>query len=156
MELSSGEISDIVFRRVVRDDLGDVSLDSNMLSVIMEVDGKTRLGIIAQKVGMEFSDLRKTVSGLMKLKLIEPVADAVQTIDDEFYEFINQQMSIAVGPIAGVLIEEAIEDMGHTPKKFPSYRSAELVDMLARDIKRDEKKNAFKQDMINMIKEKKY
>jgi len=39
MDISSGNILALVFRRVVREDIGEFSLDSNMLRVLMELDG---------------------------------------------------------------------------------------------------------------------
>ncbi|MBW1847184.1 MAG: hypothetical protein JRJ27_08605 [Deltaproteobacteria bacterium] len=51
MDILSGEISSMIFERVVKHDIGDFSLDSQMLSVVTELDGKKSLGIIAKKTG---------------------------------------------------------------------------------------------------------
>jgi hypothetical protein len=58
--------------------------------------------------------------------------------------------------VAEVLIEDAVNDMGYSVEKFPSQRAAELVEMLGRDIHREEKKTAFKQSLVSKIKEKGY
>ena len=47
-------------------------------------------------------------------------------------------------------------DLGYAPERFPTHRAAELVDLLARQIRREEKMTLFKQNMVNMIREKGY
>ena len=56
----------------------------------------------------------------------------------------------------GALIEDEIQDLGFTVMQFPVQRVAELVDKLSREIRREEKKAAFKRNMINKIREKGY
>jgi hypothetical protein len=53
-----------------------------------------------------------------------------------------------------VLIEEECIDLGYDIRRFPAQRVAELIDVLARAIKRKEKTLAFKQKMISKIREK--
>lgn len=156
MDITSGDISDLIFKRIVRDDVGNFSLDSNMLAVLMELDGKKRLEQVAQKTGLNLGTMRNVIAQLQKLNLIEPLQEAAAVIDRDFYDFLNQQMAIAVGPIAEVLIEEVIADMGYDVSRFPAHRSAELIDLLSRDIQREEKKTLFKKNLVEKIKEKKY
>jgi predicted regulator of amino acid metabolism with ACT domain len=58
MDISSGNILALVFRRVVREDIGEFSLDSNMLRVLMELDGKQNLSEIAKKINVDMSAIR--------------------------------------------------------------------------------------------------
>lgn len=156
MDISSGDISALVFRRVVRDDLGEFSLDGQMFSVLMELDGKKNLGAIARKTGQDMARLRGVVSRLLEHNLIEPVEAAITVLDDDFFQHLASELSLALGPIADVLIEDAISDLGLTRERFPSHRAAELIDLLARQIQREQKMAAFTQSMINKIKEKGY
>ena len=71
MDLSSGDISVLVFKPVVRDDLGNFSLDGHMLSVLMALDGKKTLGQIAQQANLNMATIREAVGKLLDLKLIE-------------------------------------------------------------------------------------
>jgi hypothetical protein len=90
------------------------------------------------------------------LNLIEVVEDAIPMLDKNFFEYLNAQLSLATGPIARVLIEDAVADLGHTLARFPSHRSAELVDILSKQIQRDKQRVDFKQNMIKKINEKGY
>lgn len=156
MDLSSAGISTMVFKRLLRDDLGDFSLDQKMLTVFMELDGQKNLGAVARKAGLNMSSMREVISKLLQLKLIEKVEEKILFLDNDFIEFLYGQYSLAVGPIAQVLIEDEIRDLGFTVSQFPTQRVAELVDRLSREIRRDEKKSDFRRNMINKIREKGY
>jgi hypothetical protein len=156
MDLSSGEISTLLFKRQLRDDLGDFSLDRMMLTVFMELDGQTNLGAVAKKVGLNMSSMREVISKLLQLNLIEKVEDQIRILDNDFIEYLFAQFSLAVGPIAQVLIEDEVYDLGFDMSRFPAQQVAELIDRLTREIRREEKKMLFKRNMINKIREKSY
>ena len=156
MDISLDDIFAFVFKPVVRKDLGEFSLNSNMLTVLMDLDGKQNLGDIAQKTGLSKGAMREVASKLWQLKLIEPVEGAISMLDEDFFDYLRAQLSLAVGPIAEVIVDDAIADLNHSPYQFPSHRAAELVDLLAREIQREEKQRTFKQNMVNKIKEKGY
>ena len=153
MNISLNEAYVMVFRRVMGDNLGEFSLNSQMLKVIMELDGQKNLGSIAQKIGMRMGTMRDIVSKLLELHLIEPVKDAVPVLNGDFFEYLNAQLSKAVGPIAEILIEDAVNDLDHTELNFPRCRAAELIDLIARQIQRKDKMEIFKQNMVKKIME---
>jgi len=153
MDLSSGDISAMVFRRVSRDDLGQIALDGHMLNVLMELDGAKSVSVISKKIGFTMSSMRVTISKLLDLKLIEPAEDAVTTLNKDFFDYLDGQLSLAIGPIARVIIEDTVRLFGQGLSKFPSYRAAELVDMLSQEISREDKRVTFQRAMLEKIKE---
>jgi hypothetical protein len=156
MDVTTGDLSALVFKRVPAQNIGEFSLDGRMLSVLMEVDGRQNVAAIAKKLGINMGTIRPVISALLDLKLIEAGEDALSVLDPEFLEVLRGELSLAVGPIAEVLIEDAAADLGYTPERFPSHRAAELVDLLARQIRREDKMTSFKQNMVRMIREKGY
>jgi hypothetical protein len=156
MDISSGDISFMVFRRIIRKDEGEFPVDSRMLSVLMEMDGRKNLGTIGKKTGLDMGTIRQVMAKLLRLKLVEPVESAISVLDQDFLNFLSQQLHLAVGPIAEVLIEDAVADLGYALYQFPSHRAAELVDLLARQIQREEKRTDFEQGMIKKLQEKDY
>ncbi|MGD8764657.1 MAG: hypothetical protein PVG87_20290, partial [Desulfobacteraceae bacterium] len=84
------------------------------------------------------------------------VEGKVLFIDKDFFEYLYLQFSLAVGPVAEVLIEDEVQDLGYDLSQFPTQRIAELIDRLSRNIRREEKKNTFTKNMINKIGEKRY
>jgi hypothetical protein len=156
MDITSGDISALVFKRTVKGDSGELSFDSLMLATFMELDGKNNLAMVARKTGLKMSAVREAVNKLLRLQLIEIVEDAIPMTDGDFLDYLKKELSLAIGPLAEVLIEDAVNDLGYSMARFPQHRAAELVEMLAREIHREEKRTIFLQNMVNKIKEKKY
>ena len=156
MDILSGNISSIVFRQVVKDDLGDVSLDSRLLRVFLAFDGHKTLERVAKETNLDMVAMREIVSRLFTLELVKPANESALSLDKEFIEDLKSELSRALGPIAELLMEEIVAEMGYTLKQFPSSRAAELIHLLAQEIKRDEKRNPFMMNMVNKIKERGY
>lgn len=156
MNMPSGEMAAMVFRRLQRDDLGEFAMDSSMLTVLMDLDGQRTLAQIAQARSMNPQALQAIVTRLLDLKLIASVETDTASLDADFITFLTTQMSQAVGPIAEILLEDAVDDLGHDLHQFPALQVAELVDYLAREIQRPDKAIAFKQNVLSKIREKGY
>jgi hypothetical protein len=154
--MPSGDFAAMVYRRLQRDDLGEFAMDSRMLTVLMDLDGKRNLGQIAQSRGISAQALKAVVTRLLDLRLITPVETATTTLDADFISFLRSQLSQAVGPIAEILLEDAAYDLGYDINRFPASQVAELVDYLAREIQRQDKAIAFKQNILHKIREKGY
>ena len=149
----SGDISHLVFRRVIRDDPGELSFDGDMLNILVELDGEKSVKDVAKKIGINLVRMREILSKLLQMNLIESI-DTDQTIlDRNFYDYLNTQLSMAVGPIAEILIEEAVENLGYRLYQVPKYLAAELVDVVSREIHREQRGIEFKQSMLKKIKE---
>jgi len=149
----SGDISRLVLKRKVRADLGEVSLDSEMLQVLMELDGTKNLAQVARSLNMNMKHLRGILNKLYSLQIIEVATDAMPTLGKDFFNTLSGELARAMGPIADVVIEDEISDMGEVKSRFPARRAAELVDLLARQIIREERKVAFQQSMVKKLRE---
>lgn len=156
MDFSSSELSAMVFKRVIRQDIGEFPLNHQMLSVFMELDGKAPLGAIARKTGLNMSSMREIIAQLMQNGLVEKEDQKIIMLDKDFFEYLVGQLSLAVGPIAQVLIEDEVENLGYQLSRFPAHRVAELIEKLAREIRREEKKSVFLKVMATKIREKNY
>jgi hypothetical protein len=152
----AGDISALVFRRVMREDAGEISFDPKMLAVFMDLDGKKSLAAVAKNTGHTMGSLRESVGKLLRLKLIEPVAGAISLVDRDFLDRVNQELSLVIGPLAEIVMEDAAADLGHDLSRLPTRRAAELVELIAREIKREDKRAAFVQTMVSVLKEKGY
>ena len=152
MDIRSRDFNSLVCKRAAMKNTGRFSIDSRALAVLMEMDGQQNLAAIALKTGINMADMRGIVSELFKLKLIAPVSDRVKVLGNGFYRTLGKELALAVGPIAQVLIEDAVLDLGFDPGRLPAYKAAELVEMLAREIQREDQKAIFAKKMIAVIK----
>ena len=156
MDFASSEMSSTVFKRIVRDDIGKFPLDRQMLAVFMELDGKKALGIVAQRTGLNMSSMREIIAKLMQNGLVEKVDKEIAALDKDFIEYTIAHLALAVGPVAQVLIEDEVHHLGYEISRFPAHRVTELIENLAREIRRKEKKDMFLKMMAIKIKEKRY
>ena len=53
-------------------------------------------------------------------------------------------------------MEEALADLGHSTGALPVHQAAELVELLAHEIQREEQRIEFKQKLVKMIMQKGY
>jgi hypothetical protein len=127
-----------------------------MLAVFIELDGKAPLGVVARKAGLNMGTMREIIAKLMQNGLVEKVDKETVTLDLDFFDYLVAQLSLAIGPIAQVLIEDEIHKLGHEISQFPGHRVADLIRNLAREIRRKEKKGVFLKMMANKIREKRY
>ena len=156
MVFSSGDISSMIYKRKVRNDLGDFSLNGQTLLILMELDGKATLGHLARKTGLSMGAIRELVANLLNLGLIEKVEKKIIPVDNDFFRYLLDELALAIGPIASVLIEDEVEDLGYDVSHFPSDLVKTLVDRLAGDIRREEKKALFIKNMVDIIRAKGY
>ena len=127
MDFSSSEMSSTVFKRIVRDDIGEFPLNHQMLAVFMELDGKAPLSAIAQKTGLNMSTMREIIAKLMQNGLVEKVDREIVTLDKDFFDYLVSHLSLALGPIAQVLIEDEVHNLGYQISRFPGHRVAEAA-----------------------------
>ena len=90
MDVTTGDLSALVFKRVPAQNIGEFSLDGRMLSVLMEVDGRQNVAAIAKKLGINMGTIRPVISALLDLKLIEAGEDALSVLDPEFLEVLTE------------------------------------------------------------------
>ncbi|VFQ46691.1 hypothetical protein [Desulfoluna butyratoxydans] len=147
-----GNIASSVYRRAVREDLGEVSLDSRMLTLLMQLNGEKNTAELAGELGLTLSDIRDVLIRLDHLGLIEEVVSSVPTLSGDFYPFLTDQLSKAMGPMAEILLEDLLQEMALDRESIPLTRAAELVDALAREIPRDEKRAEFQQVLLSRLK----
>ncbi|MEW5737053.1 MAG: hypothetical protein AB1921_19565 [Thermodesulfobacteriota bacterium] len=146
----------MVFKRVVTSGLGEFSLDGQMIGILVELDGQKSVGMIAEKTGMTLDALRRVVAKLIQLKIIEPVTKEVAVLDEGFLDMLDKELALAIGPIAEVVIEDAVADLGYSLDRFPSDQAAELIDYISQEIQREDRRNAFRQNMVAEMRRKGY
>ncbi len=153
MNIFSGDFSALVFKGLVKDNLDEFSIDTQMLKVLTHLDGRKNLASVSRAINMDMTILQEVLTRLYSVNLIVKVDKSVPMLNKEFFNFLVAQLSFALGPIAEFLIEEEIREFGDDPAKVPRRRAAELVNLLARQIPRKEKRVAFQQAMVLKIKE---
>lgn len=153
MDLFSGDFSTLVFKRSITEDLNEICLDGQSLQVLIELDGTKNLAAINKALNISHEKLKKIITELYQLNLIVKNEQSSSFSGREFFDYLKTQLSLAMGPIAEFIIEDEIKELGNDATTLSYQHAAELVDLLSRQIHREEKKVAFQQAMVKRIKE---
>jgi len=151
VDLLLGDISYLVFKLTVINEGGELTLDAQMFRVISELDGKKTIGTIAKNMGIDVKTMREIIRRLLDLEVIVPADGAIPMLKEDFFGYLTDQLSLAIGPMAELLIEDALATLGYDRNQFPIHRAEELIDLLAQKIYREEKRSVFKQNLIKKI-----
>lgn len=151
MNILAGDISPLVFQLSVKNEPGELSLDKEMLAVIRELDGKKTIGMVVKNTGLELDKIREIIAKLLMHGIIALVNQSMPMMKEDFFIYLTDQLSKATGPMAEVLIDEAVASLDYSQSLFPRHRVQELIDLLAPKIFREEKRAAFKENLYKKI-----
>lgn len=143
--------SDIYYRKVIRADNEEVSLDADMIRLLIAIDESKNLYQIADEVAMDNTTLRQALSKLLEQGLIEPIQKGIPVLDDSFLELLRINLSKAIGPMAEILIADFMEEMDLNPAEIPVNHAAELITQLFLEVPDRENQIQFKKSMLAIL-----
>ena len=142
------------YRKVIRKDNNEISLDADMIRLLIAIDENKSLYQIADEVEMEDATLDKNLSKLLEQGLIEPVEKDLPVLDKIFLQALKINLSKTIGPMAVILIEEVVSDMELTAPEIPVHQAAELITALSHEIPDEIKRIEFKKSMMDILNKK--
>jgi hypothetical protein len=142
------------YRKVIRRDNNEISLDADMIRLLIAIDENKSLSQIADEVDMEDATLKKNLSKLLQQGLIEPVKKDLPVLDKIFLQALKINLSKTIGPMAVILIEEVVLDMELTAPEIPVHQAAELITALSHEIPDEIKRIEFKKSMMDILNKK--
>jgi hypothetical protein len=148
----SSDISDLIYRRTVSALKGQVSMSGKMLELLMLLDGRTSLRGVAQKMNIRMSDMRSYISKLKAYGVIEEVQERIAMLDPKFFGYMAGQLSRIAGPIAQVMVEDAVLEISGGTSNIPQNKAAELIELLGRQIPDEIQRVEFIQNMLQKVK----
>jgi hypothetical protein len=143
--------ANIYYRKVIRADNDEISLDADMIRLLIAVDESKSLNQIAEEVDMSNTAFKIALSKLLRQGLIEPVQKDLLVLDKSFLEALRINLSKAIGPIAEILIADATEDMQVDSSAIPINQAAELITQLSLEVPDEENQMQFKKSMIAIL-----
>lgn len=144
--------SKTIFRRGQCSGRVGLKLTGTALNILLEIDGKSNLDQIALRAGLTLPEVQAAVKTLMGQRLIEPVQPSEPMVPAAAFSRIQASIVKAVGPVGDYLLDEKVEDLGHSIEKFPLHLLPELIETIAQDIQRPDISLGFKREMIELIK----
>ena len=154
MDIGRADYQDNYYRKVIRTDHDKISLDADMIRLLIAIDENKSLYQIAEEVEMEASTLNKNLSKLLAQGLIEPVKKDLPVLDKIFLQALKINLSMAIGPMAEILIEEVVSEMELTAPEITLHQAAELIAVLSHEIPDEKKRIEFKKSMMDILNKK--
>ena len=154
MDIGMTGRQDNYYRKVIRKDSDQISLDADMIRLLIAIDENKSLYQIAEEVEMEPATLKKNLSKLLEQGLIEPVRKELPVLDKIFLQALKINLSMAIGPMAEILIEEVVSEMELTHPDIPVHQAAELIAVLSHEIPDEGKRIEFKKSMMDILNKK--
>ena len=143
--------SDAYYRKVILKDNDAVSLDADMIRLLIAIDENKNLYQIAEEVDMGTSTFKKALSKLLDQGLIEPVQKDIPVLDQSFIQALRINLSRAIGPMAEILIEDMAAEMEIDPTAIPVNQAAELIAHLSLEIPDEDNQIQFKKSMLTIL-----
>ena len=142
------------YRKAIRKDSDQISLDADMIRLLIAIDENKSLYQIADEVEMKAVTLKKNLSKLLEQGLIEPVKKDLPVLDKIFLQALKINLSKVIGPMAEILIEEVVSEMELTSPEIPVHQAAELITILSHEILDEGKRIEFKKSMMAILNKK--
>jgi hypothetical protein len=136
---------------VIRADNERVSLDADTIRLLIAIDESKSLNQIAEEVDLDNTSFKRALSKLLQQGLIEPVQKRVPVMDDSFLESLRINLSKAIGPMAEILIADAMEQMDLDSAEISVIQAAELINQLALEVPDGENQIQFKKSMLAIL-----
>ncbi len=153
MDILSSDISSLVFKRNIKKDMDNLSLTPLMLNVLVRLDGTKKAAVIARDLTITMNVLKDALKQLHKFKLITRVETSVPLLDEGFFRYLESLLASIVGPMAGLLIKDALKTLGVTREKAPITRAAELIDQISAKIFIADKRQMFREAMVAKLRD---
>jgi hypothetical protein len=153
MDDLSSDISNLIYRRTVAALKGQVSMSGKMLELLMLLDGRTDLRGVSQKMNIRLSDMRSYISKLKAYGVIEEVQERIAMLDPKFLGYMAGQLSTIAGPIAQVMVEDAVLEISGGTSNIPKNKAAELIELLGRQIPDESQRVGFIQNMLKKVRD---
>lgn len=152
MDIISPGQPKMFFRKAALPDSGKISLNADMIRLLMVIDENKDLLQISDEAGMDVSMLNQVLSKLLKLKLIEPVEKSNRFLSKKFLEDLRFNLSQVIGPMAQILIEDTVAEMELKMSEIPGHQAAELISNISREVPEENNQIEFKKTMIEIMK----
>ena len=123
-----------------------------MLRILEQLDGQSTVAQIAGRLGLTALDLKPSLAKMYQQKLIRPVAPAVHPLPAAFFTDLETTLGATIGPIAKLVIEDCIHQLGAHRDRFPSTKAPQLVQRIAAKITDPLARKRFIQQMTIKLK----
>ncbi len=136
----------------------EISLTAAEWNILRHINGIDSIQDISAKVEMPILDIAKAFHKLYQAGLIEIMGESVGQqqkktgIDPTIFSQIEKELAQIIGPLAPIVLDDSITDVGENRDSFPKDKLPDLIEMLSREISDPKKLIDFQKHMLDLIK----
>ena len=136
-----------------------VTLQPHEWQIIAQVTGKQTIAELAEAAQTDEFAFMRLVAPLVSAGLIVLDTPATKapplraTMGAPFFQSLTTAVAAAMGPLAEIIIDDALADMGASRDAFPRDLVSTLAERLAAEIRDTDKRVVFQQTMLSMIRQ---
>lgn len=150
MKLSPEQLSSLYLKKNVKSSrAGEFTLDGNMMHILFAVKEDKPASSITEETGMDPRLVAQLLSKLLEFGLVEKIESKVRYLGGDFFLALEANLKKAIGPMAVILIDEAIEESGLSRDAMLIEQGAAVIRNIASEIS----DNAYRQSFIKIMAE---
>ncbi|MCS6884595.1 MAG: DUF4388 domain-containing protein [Acidobacteriota bacterium] len=137
----------------------DFSMRAEDWAVLREVDGYKSVKEIAEATQLTELQASRIMVRLYDLGLIEiggeaePIQQVVETVDESILSRVERELTVAIGPMAPIVMDDCVEMLGHKRSEFPKEYFPALLERLAEEIPDSDRRVRFQESMLEIMKQ---
>ena len=151
MPLDSPDLSQRYFKKTIRKNMVEITLDAEMIRLLMAIDENKNISQVAREAEMSLSQVRDALVKLLKLELVVPVKKDITYLEQSFIIFLKTKLSESVGPMGQILMEDILDEMGLQIDRIPVNAAPDFVKNIAREIPQEENRTLFEAAVFSRI-----
>jgi hypothetical protein len=151
MDFTSKKAAALYFRKKIRKDLQTVSLNADMIRLLLAIDERKSLYQIAAEVEMDAAAFKKSLKSLLEQGLIEAVPKTTVQVDSGFLPSVRMNLARVIGPIADIVVDDSLAQLKLDGASIALEQAAELINHMALEIPDEDSRIRFKKAMISIL-----
>jgi DNA-binding MarR family transcriptional regulator len=151
MDFISKSAAGLYFRKRIRKDLEPVSLDADMIRLLLAIDERKSLYQIAAEVEMDAAAFKKNLKKLLEQGLIEAVQKPAARVDQRFLPTLRMNLARVIGPMADIVVDDCMAELKLDAAAIALEQAAELINRIALEIPSEDGRIRFKKSMIAIL-----
>jgi hypothetical protein len=149
--------------RLVRElPMPSITIEGTDWRILARMDGHTSIAAMAFDLGYEEPEMVRQLirlknAGLFELEIVQAAAAPPkeppqrQTAGPQFFQALTGAVADAMGPLAEVIVDDAVEGMGFTRATLPREAVSALCERIAAEIRDDSHRVRFQQTMLSLL-----
>jgi predicted regulator of Ras-like GTPase activity (Roadblock/LC7/MglB family) len=111
------------------------------------------LDLAAQGAAKELAPGLKAEAEETPMPRVEATASTAQPLGAAFLGQVERELARAIGPLAAIVVDEAIDVMGESRASFPRHKATVLVEKVGTEIADEEKRRRFTEAALQALRE---